>query len=377
MPPKYTKDPRRSLPSSTPSCRSLSSSDGGGGPSSHSGHSHLSDREVTRNLQEGIRHRICYLSEQLRVERASRDENIMSYLKLVASADRHQAAHIRRAFERVNQRTSAIISHIECRLRQCCQQLQELEGHRPTGPAPQAEGGSDKDDQPSEPSTTCPSSPGRQQELLLHEAEEVRSSCLGLQGPYQDLQDRYLMDLPVFLESLQEQSVLLSLLLPRRTLVVEQVDSHLQRHRDEIYHFQQGLACTEEKMAYLSYEWAKEIWEVMEVFKSRLAKLEALQQTAQVEVTARLRSRPGELLLQFMSLLLVLACATLACVSTICSCPLPWASRRLRMCTVLTLLVLGALTWQKRHVIATTDWQVWIPSRWRPDAKNSRPSPGG
>lgn len=54
--------------------------------------------------------------------------------------------------------------------------------------------------------------------------------------------------------------MLLSLLLPRRTLVVEQVDSHLQRHRDEIYHFQQGLACTEEKMAYLSYEWAKEIW---------------------------------------------------------------------------------------------------------------------
>ncbi|XP_004645198.1 testis-specific protein TEX28 [Octodon degus] len=163
----------------------------------------------------------------------------------------------------------------------------------------------------------------------------------------------------------------------KHTLVEEQVDGHLQRHRDEIYRFQQGLTYVEEKMAYLSYERAKETWEVMETFKSRLATLEALQQAVQVEVTARLWSQPGELLLRFMSLLLVLACAVLACVSTVCSCPLPWANRRLRMCTMLVLLVLGALAWQKLHTTATADWQVWIPSRWRLDAKNTRPLSGG
>lgn len=40
----------------------------------------------------------------------------------------------------------------------------------------------------------------------------------------------------------------------------EQVNDHLQRYLNEICHLKQHLACTEEKMAYLSYERAKEIW---------------------------------------------------------------------------------------------------------------------
>ncbi|XP_005414280.2 PREDICTED: LOW QUALITY PROTEIN: testis-specific protein TEX28, partial [Chinchilla lanigera] len=371
---EHTKDPRTSLPSNMPSHRSLSSNQGG--LSSHSGHSHLLDRQVARNLHEGIRHRILYLSEQLKVKRTSPDENTMSYLKLVASTERHQATHVRWAFERVNQSTSATISHIECRLHQCCQQLLELEGQRPTGPALKAEGGLDNGDQPSGPGAAGASAPEpylcsrrQQRELLLQRVEEelagVRSSCSGLQGAYQSLQDRYLTDLPVSLESLPEQRY-------RHVLVEEQVDGHLQRHWDEIYRFQQGLACTQEKMAYLSYERAKETW-VLEAFKSRLAQLEALQQAAQVEVTRGCGAKLGNLYC-ISSLLLVLTCAILACVATICSCPLPRASKRLHRCTVLMLLTLGALAWRKRHAIATADWQVWIPSGWRTGAKNTRPS---
>lgn len=40
----------------------------------------------------------------------------------------------------------------------------------------------------------------------------------------------------------------------------EQVNDHLQGHLDEIYRLKQNLACTEERMAYLSFERAKEIW---------------------------------------------------------------------------------------------------------------------
>lgn len=54
--------------------------------------------------------------------------------------------------------------------------------------------------------------------------------------------------------------VFLSLLLPRRALAEGQVNEHLQGHLDEIYLLKQNLACAEEKMAYLSYERAKEIW---------------------------------------------------------------------------------------------------------------------
>lgn len=53
---------------------------------------------------------------------------------------------------------------------------------------------------------------------------------------------------------------LLSLLLPRQALLEEQADQHLQGSLDEIYRLRQSLASAEEKMAYLSYERAKEIW---------------------------------------------------------------------------------------------------------------------
>lgn len=35
---------------------------------------------------------------------------------------------------------------------------------------------------------------------------------------------------------------------------------YLQGHLNEIYHLKQHLACAEEKMVYLSYERAKEMW---------------------------------------------------------------------------------------------------------------------
>lgn len=56
------------------------------------------------------------------------------------------------------------------------------------------------------------------------------------------------------------EGVFFSLLLSRQSLMEEQVNDHLQRYLDEICHLKQHLACTEEKMAYLSYERAKEIW---------------------------------------------------------------------------------------------------------------------
>lgn len=42
--------------------------------------------------------------------------------------------------------------------------------------------------------------------------------------------------------------------------MAELVNKHLQRHLDEIYCLKQNLSYAEEKMAYLSYKKAKEIW---------------------------------------------------------------------------------------------------------------------
>ncbi|XP_062941132.1 testis-specific protein TEX28 [Cynocephalus volans] len=394
---EYTKNPSAAPPSNVPSCRSLSSSEDG--PSGPSG---MLDGKLSQNLQDSIKYRILYLSEQLRVEKASRDENTVAYLKLVSKANRHQAPHIREAFEKVNQRTSATIAQIEQRLRRCHQQLQELQGCcRPTGLVLKVESSLDNFKQPGEKAPKLggedclPASlpdvrhvtleshfpglkPGKyvaqQQNLLLQkekeELKEVKKLSTGLQASYHSLKETYVMDLQVSLQSLQEEKY-------RQTLLEEQVKNYMQGHLNEVYHLKQNLVCTEERMAYLSFETTKEIWEVMENFKSRISKLETLQQATRLRMTDNLRSHAREFLFRFVSLLLTLATFLLICVSAVCTCPLLLANSRLRVGTTLMLVGLGALAWQKWHTIPSTDWQAWVASTWKLYSKDSRPPSDG
>ncbi|XP_028744351.2 testis-specific protein TEX28 [Peromyscus leucopus] len=383
-----TKSSSATLPTNVPSYRSLSSHEDC--PTSHTS---FSDGELARNVREGVKHRIFYLSEQLRVEKASRDENTMSYLKLVSKADRHQAPHIRQAFERVNQRTSATIAHIERKLYQCHLQLKELEeGCSPTSSVLKVGSGMDSHKPGGEDSLPINIARpytleghlsvlqqrkfsdkkyvAQQQKLLLQkmkeELTEAKKVHAGLQVSHQSLKERHVTDVREILESLQEKKT-------RQSLMEEQVNDHLQRYLDEICHLKQHLACTEEKMAYLSYERAKEIWDVMETFKSRIAKLETLQQATQLEMMASIRTRPKDFLFRFISLLLTLTTILLVLVSTLCSCPLPLLNSRLRTFTIFVLIGLGILAWQKRHIISIMDWQAWVPFKWRPDFKDAKP----
>ncbi|XP_006087837.1 testis-specific protein TEX28 [Myotis lucifugus] len=398
---EYIKSPSATLPSDIRSCRSLSPSKEG-----FSDHSSLLHGEMARNLQKSIKHRTLYLLEQLRVEKASRDQNTVSYLKLVSKADQRQALHIRQAFEKVNQRASATIAQIERRLHQCRQQLQELEkGCQPKGSVAKEESSSDNGRQPWEkaPFLEAPKPGGKdglatnpsdrpfplerqlwasqqatssesQANLLLQkvkeELKEAQKVHLGLQVSFQGLKEMYLTDLQLSLECLQEEKC-------RQTLMAERVNEHLQRHLDEIYCLKQNLAYAEEKMAYLSYEKAKEIWNVMETFKRRIAKLETLQQVTQPNMTENLRNCPQKLVFQFLNLLLTLATIFLVFISAVCTFPLTLLNSRLRMCSVMVLIGVGALAWQKWHAIPATDWQVWVASRWRLYSKDAKPLPGG
>ncbi|XP_050997287.1 testis-specific protein TEX28 [Acomys russatus] len=396
------KSSSATLPSNVPSCRSPPSNRDDC-PSSHTS---FSDGELARNVKEGVKHRIFYLSEQLRVEKASRDENTMSYLKLVSKADRHQAAHIRQAFEKVNQRTSATIAHIERKLYQCHLQLKELEeGSIPTSSALKVASDTDSSKQPcarisysklskpggkdslptsaAKPSAVDGHLSGMQQRKLsgkkylaqkqklllqkmkeeLTEAKKVHAS---LQVSHQSLKESHGANVTEILELLQEKKT-------RQSIMEKQANYHLQRYLDEICHLKQHLACTEEKMAYLSYEKAKEIWDVMETFKSRITKLETLQQATQMEMMASLRTRPKDFLFRFISWLLTLTTILLVLISTLCSCPLSLLNSRLRVFTLFVLIGLGTLAWQKRHIISIMNWQAWVPFKWRSDFKDTKP----
>ncbi|XP_036271715.1 testis-specific protein TEX28 [Pipistrellus kuhlii] len=404
---EYTKSPRAIFPSNIPSCRSRSLSPSKEG---FSGHSSLLHGEMARNLQKSIKHRTLYLLEQLRVEKASRDQNTESYLKLVSKADRRQALHIRQAFEKVNQRASATIAQIERRLRQCHQQLQELQrGCQPKSSVAKEESSPDNGRQPWEKAPFLESSkpggkddlattssgrplpldsqlPASQQErsparlpeskanLLLQkvkeELKEAQKVHLGLQMSYQSLKEMYLTDLQMSLECLQEEKC-------RQSLMAELVNEHLQQHLDEIYCLKQSLSYAEEKMAYLSYEKAKEIWEVMETFQCRISKLETLQQVTQAKMTENLRQCPRKFVFRFLNLLLMLATIFLVFFSTGCAFPLTLLKSRLRMCTVIVLVGVGILAWQNWHAISAMDWQVWVASTWRLYSKDAKLLPDG
>ncbi|XP_054937512.1 testis-specific protein TEX28 [Physeter macrocephalus] len=390
---EYTKSPTATFPSSVPSCRSLSSSEAG--PSGPSG---LSDGELARNLQDSVTHRILYLSEQLRVEKASQDRNTVGFLKLVSTADRHQAPHVWRAFEEVNQRASATVAQIERRLHRCHQQLQGLALRAESSPGDNCEQPSEKalfSEPPKPGAEDCPStdlsdvirhfspeshSPALQQgrssetkhgaqlqALLWQKVKEewikVKTLHLSLQLSYQSLKGRYVTNL-------WEEKC-------RGGQLEGQVNEHLQGHLDKIYHLKQNLACTQERMAYLSYERAKETWEVMDTFRSRAAKLEALQQATQLEVTESARSRRRGFPRRRASLLCTLAAVVLVPVPSARACSVPPLNSRLRTGAAFLLVALGALEWQKQRAVPAADRQAWLPSRWRLCSGDSKPLPEG
>uniref|UniRef100_A0A2K6BXQ9 Testis expressed 28 n=1 Tax=Macaca nemestrina TaxID=9545 RepID=A0A2K6BXQ9_MACNE len=380
---EHTRSPSATLPSNVPSCRSLSSSeDGPSGPSS------LSDGGLAHNLQDSVSTASLPLRAAESGE-ASRDGN---------TADRHQVPHIRQAFEKWNQRASATIAQIEHRLRQCHQQLQELEeGCRPKGLLLMAESDPANCEPPSEkallseppmPSgktgpSTCPMpahpSPRRsrfqssQQGMRLETEDVARQQNLILQKVKEEFHislQASLTDLQLLLESLQEEKC-------RQALMEERVNDRLQGHLNEIYNLKHNLACSEERMAYLSYERAKEIWEITETFKSRISKLEMLQQVTRLEAAEHLQSRPPKMLFKFVSLLFSLATVLLVFISTLCACPSSLITSRLCTCTTLMLIGLGVLAWQRRHAIPATDWPEWVSSRCRLYSKNSGPPAHG
>ncbi|XP_038604214.1 testis-specific protein TEX28 [Tachyglossus aculeatus] len=389
---KPMKSPSPGLPPDDPSLVPRSSGTEAPGIRQHS-----ASAELNRILQDTIKHRILYLSEQLKVEKASRDENTVGYLKLVSKADRHQAPLIRQAFEKVNQRSSATIGQIERKLQQTYRQLQELElAVKPrssalytdasfpeteqsvenvlrceypepeeTGPPPANVTCTSQEDDSSgshQDQTSKTGSLNRQDNLTIQKMNEqlevIKMFHSSLETDFQNLKVKYLSELEQIVECLQEEKC-------RHRLIEDQVNDHMQVHLDEILCLKQDLASTEEKMVYQSYEKAKEIWEVMESFQTRISKLEALQQTAQLEMVEKRKNQAQVFLDKFMNLLVTLTNILLVCVTSVSSCPLSLIRSPPRILAIFMVISLGAVAWQKWQARSNTDWHAWLSSRWK------------
>ncbi|KAJ1095348.1 hypothetical protein NDU88_000513 [Pleurodeles waltl] len=82
---------------------------------------------TARAVEAQIRQKILQLSEQLRVQQTSREENTMAYLQLAAKAEQHQAAQVRDVFEKRNQKASSTIAQLQRRLQGYQRKLLDLE----------------------------------------------------------------------------------------------------------------------------------------------------------------------------------------------------------------------------------------------------------
>uniref|UniRef100_G1KMM1 Testis expressed 28 n=1 Tax=Anolis carolinensis TaxID=28377 RepID=G1KMM1_ANOCA len=418
---------------------------------------------------DALRHRILHLSELLRVERNNRDDNTSCYVELVSKADREKAPSIRQAFERINQRSSANIAHLERRLQDCCAQLKKLEQrvlttqesstsaasiqhqpqphiftsrssfprlppfHLPRIRATEAGVAEEVNLPPlSETKETCPvpepvpkqaledASNQRLQELKTQLVEWPCSeawrgkagwrvsysfprisasqngcgggggSLLGLKGggggeggesriPESEKRDTYIYILPfsprrglradhiTHIRSTQMYRDA-NFLLPAQTIARSrynlevQVNDVIQINLNEITNLKHDLACTEEKMVYQSYERSRDIWEVLESYQTRLAKLEMQQLTQQQEAMELPQASVYKLYGQLMNLLLTIAAIFLVCASTISAFALPLLRTRWRAITTLLVVIIISAAWNYFPHFAPSEWKTWLSS---------------
>ncbi|XP_066468799.1 testis-specific protein TEX28 [Tiliqua scincoides] len=349
----------------------------------------------SRSQTDALRHRIFHLSELLRVEKASRDDNTSCYVELVSKADREKAPSIRQAFERINQRSSANIAHLEQRLQESWSQLRKLEqrtltGHDSTTVAqqlcPSPKGSFLRHSSLSKVRVRTaeiasidelhlPSLPESKEEGLVPEAvpkpfldevsqqrlQELKAQLADISAAYKALENEshkleaaWRSDKQQMMERLQEEK-------KRHYHLEVQVNDVIQLNLCEITNLKHDLACTEEKMVYQSYERSRDIWEVLESYQTRLTRLETQQQTQQQEAMELPKASVYKLYGQLMNLLLTIATILLVCVSTISAFTFPFRSTRWRAISTVLLIITITLAWNYLSDIIQKKWTGWLP----------------
>ncbi|XP_032066582.1 testis-specific protein TEX28 [Thamnophis elegans] len=344
-----------------------------------------------RSPKDALRHRILHLSELLRVEKANREENLSTYVELVSKADRDKAPSIRQAFERINQRSSANIAHLEQRLQDCLVQLKKLEqknfppadnssssppqtlkvsvAHpgpynilrfRPTE-APLIEEGSIASSAENEPITEAASKQHLEEDAKkkLHELKsqimELKDYHKALDNQRNMLEEAWKVDKKQIMEVLQEEKL-------RHYNLEIQVNDVVQLNLNEITNLKHDLACTEEKMVYQSYERSRDVWEVLDSYQTRLVKLEQQQQAQQQEAMEVPQASMYKLYGQLMNLLLTIAAIILVFFSTISAFIVPLLHTPMRAMSTLLVIVLITLAWNHFSDITESDWKTWLSS---------------
>ncbi|XP_045078989.1 transmembrane and coiled-coil domains protein 1b isoform X1 [Coregonus clupeaformis] len=183
-------------------------------------------------------------------------------------------------------------------------------------------------------------------DTLLHEVQELRNSQGRLDESFDSLKSHYQRDYTMIMQALQEERY-------RCERLEEQLNDLTELHQNEILNLKQELASMEEKIAYQSYERARDIQEALEVCQTRISKMELQQQQQQVVQLEGLENATARTLLgKLINVLLAVMAVLLVFVSTVANCVVPLMKTRSRTFSTLLFVVLLAFLWRNWEVIS-------------------------
>ncbi|XP_065406938.1 transmembrane and coiled-coil domains protein 1 isoform X1 [Chrysemys picta bellii] len=183
-------------------------------------------------------------------------------------------------------------------------------------------------------------------DAILHEIQEIRETQARLEESFENLKAHYQRDYSLIMQALQEERY-------RCERLEEQLNDLTELHQNEILNLKQELASMEEKIAYQSYERARDIQEALEACQTRISKMELQQQQQQVVQLEGLENATARNLLgKFINILLAVMAVLLVFVSTVANCVVPLMKTRNRTFSTLFVVVFIAFMWKHWDAVA-------------------------
>ncbi|XP_067914900.1 transmembrane and coiled-coil domain protein 3 isoform X2 [Heterodontus francisci] len=417
----------------------------------------LLDFQQDRLTVDQLKQKILKITEQLRIEQVTRDDNLAEYLKLVNNADKQQTRRIKQVFEKKNQKSAHSIIQLQKKFDHYHRKLKDVEqnGVRnskerlrdaqqnvrsgnggvggpktesgkgipgvtltpptfvfnksgvianlirnkfgsadnithmkssmedfPQGGGPRALSGSAmqmskakymSDDECSSGSvsgdsngnsdfgaggTASPKSNSldRQQSkmsTILDELREVKETQSQLSEDIDSLKVQFNNDYSIITQTLQEEHY-------RLARLEDQLNDLTELHQHETTDLKQELANIEDKVAYQSYERARDIQEALESCQTRLATLELHQQQQQV---VQIENANAKVLLgKCINVFLAIMTVILVCVSTIAKFSIPLMKSRLHIMCTICAVILICIVWKTWDQIQCLTDHIFVNS---------------
>ncbi|XP_067860752.1 transmembrane and coiled-coil domain protein 3 isoform X2 [Heptranchias perlo] len=186
---------------------------------------------------------------------------------------------------------------------------------------------------------------------ILDELREIKEAQSQLSEEIKNLKIQFNRDYSIITQTLQEEHY-------RSENLEYQLNNLTELHQHETIDLKQELASIEEKVAYQSYERARDIQEALESCQTRLATLELHQQQQQV---VQIENANAKVLLgKCINVFLAIMTVILVCVSTIAKFSIPLMKSRLNIVCTLCAVILVFIFWKKWDQIQCLTDHIFI-----------------